>query len=117
MKPIQFSCQIEDVRALKDRTLLIKLETQELPSDETARIFDLMQTQLWVALAEVELKESDLEIPEGAVEFKGDKTPSQRLRSRLYVYYKHTHGNDVGFMSWYEKVLDEFGNKYLEKLT
>lgn len=117
MKPIQFSCQIEQVKANKDRTLTVKLETQELAPEDTARIFALMERQIWCALAEVDIKAEDLDIPESVPEFKGDKTPSQRLRSRMFVYYKETHGNTEGFKNWYENALEKLGGQYLDKLN
>ena len=45
------------------------------------------------------------------------KTPSQRLRSRLFVYYKETKKTEKGFNSWYADALDQIGNSYLEKLN
>ena len=96
---------------------MIRLETQELSPEDTAQVINLMQRQLWVAFAETDIKPSDLEIPESTPEFKGDPTPSQRLRNRLYAYYKESRHSDDGFKSWYEGVLDDLGKKYLEKLT
>lgn len=117
MKPIQFSCQIDKVSANNDRTLSLKIETQELNAQEGSRVLELMQKQIYVAMAEIPLQEADLEVPEASPEFRGDKTPSQRLRGRLYCYYKDIHGKDEGFIGWYEKTLDTIGQRYLEKLN
>ena len=112
---IQFSSQIESVKANKDHTLTIKMETQELSADETSKIFEQMGKQIWVAMADVALKANDLDIPESMTEIN-EKTPSQRLRDRMYVYYKETHKSDTGFRAWYDTALESIGNKYLEKL-
>jgi hypothetical protein len=111
---IQFSAQIDDVKANKDRTLRIKVDTQELTAEETAHIFALFEKQIWIAMAETELTKDDLNIPEVVDEFD-KKSPSQRLRDRMFVYWKEKHpSND--FESFYRQKLDEYGLKYLEAL-
>lgn len=112
---IQFSCQIDAVSAKNDRTLSIKLGTQELSANETSRIFYLMEKQIWVAFAETPLTKEDLNIPEVQVE-KGRKTPSQRLRDRMFVYFKESK-KEGRFDDWYERSLEQIGDKYLEKLV
>lgn len=117
MKPIQFSSIIDSVKANKDRSLTIKLETQELDAEDTSRIFSLMGLQIWNCMAEVPVKDDDLDVPESIPEFKGDKTPSQRLRDRMFVYYKETKGKTDGFREWYESALEKIGGAYLDKLN
>ncbi len=112
---IQFSCQVESIKANKDRTLSIKLEGQELPPEETAHIFALMEKQIWVALAETPISKEDLNIPE-VVDEMDKKSPSQRLRDRMFVYFKEK--KVVGdFDGWYKKSLEKIGENYLEKLN
>lgn len=116
MKPIQFSALIEKVSANKDRTLGIKLDTQELNADETSKIFSLFEKQIWLAMAEVPVRNEEFDAPE-SVEFKKDKTPSQRLRDRLYVYFTQMGGKKEDFKVWYEKEFEKIGNSYLDKLN
>ncbi len=116
MKPIQYSAQITKVSACDDRTLDIKLNTQELGSDDASQILSLMQKQIYVAMQELPMKAEDIDVPETAAEFKLDKSPSQRFRNRLWVYYKGIHGSDEGFRGWYDKTLDTLGQRYLSKI-
>lgn len=111
---IQFSAQIDDVKANKDRTLRIKIDTQELTAEDTAHIFELFEKQIWIAMAETSLTKTDLAIPEVVDEFD-KKSPSQRLRDRLYVYWKEQKvgGN---FDDFYKKKLDEYGQRHLDAL-
>jgi hypothetical protein len=113
---IQFSAQIDGVTAKKDRTLSIKLGTQELSPDETSHIFEHAGKQIWVALAQTSLLREDLDIPE-VVNDMDKKTPSKRLRDRMAVYYKETHGTFEGFDDWHKKTLESIGQKYLDKLN
>lgn len=113
---IQFSAQLDGVTQKKDRTLSIKLGTQELLPEETAKIFEHGGHQLWVALAENAVRREEIVIPE-AVEDLDNKSPSQRLRDRMAAYYKETKGNFEGFDEWYRKSLERIGQSYLDKLN
>lgn len=115
MKTIQFSALIEKCKANKDKTLDITISTQELAPEDTAHIFSLFERQIWCALAETELTKQDIDIPEKLVE-KGQKTPSQRFRDRLFVYWQSTYKQKTGFDQYYERILDELGQHYLDKL-
>jgi hypothetical protein len=52
MKPLQFSCIIDGITAKADKTLQIKLGTQELEPDEVAKILAFRGLQIWVAMTE-----------------------------------------------------------------
>ncbi len=82
---IQFSCQMTGISSRMDRTLLIKLNTQELSSDEASKIHDLIGRQIWVGLAETAI--TKLDVPDELSEFEGQKSTSERLHAVLYVYW------------------------------
>lgn len=109
MKTAQFSAIIDGVSKKKDSTLSIKLGTQELSSEETATIFDFGNQQIWVAFAEVFLKESDLEIPDFIPEYKGQKPFSQRLAEVLHVLWEQQPDKKG-------KTSRQFYESYMEKL-
>jgi len=101
MKTAQFSAQIDGVTAKKDRTLSVKLGTQEMQSEDSAFLLSLMEKQIWVAVSETPLTHEDLEIPEVIMEFKNDKSPSSRLRAVLFVYYtKHSESLGKSWEVW-----------------
>jgi hypothetical protein len=112
---IQFSAQIDSAKANNDMTLTFKVETQELSPTETSQIFSLFQKQIWIALCETEITHQDLNIPE-KVDPLDEKSPSQRLRDRLFVFWKERKvSND--FDSWYKSQLEKIGQSYLDKLN
>ena len=86
-----------------------------MSSEDTAKIFALFQKQVWVAFAETPLTKEDLNIPE-VVDALDKKSPSERLRSRMYVYWKEKKVSD-DFDGWYKTSLEKYGEKYLEKLN
>ena len=115
MNPIQFSALIDSAKANKDKTLTLQVETQELSSEDVAKIFELFQRQIWVAFAETPLTREQLNIPE-VVDEIDKKSPSQRLRNRMYVYHQST-GKKADFDGWYRTQIEKLGEKYLEKVS
>lgn len=103
MLKLQFSAQINGVNAKPDRTLSVKLGTQELSADEASYLFDLMGKQIWVGLAETEIE--SLDVPEVMPEMNGDKTPSQRLRGLLYALWENKTDKSEPFPRWYENYM------------
>lgn len=112
---VQFSAQIDSAKANNDRTLSLKVDTQELSAEDTAHIFSFFQKQIWIALSETTISKQQLNIPE-VMEEMDKKSPSQRLRDRMFVYFKEkkVEGN---FDDWYKKSLEKIGENYLEKLN
>ncbi len=115
MKPIQFSAQIEKLTANSDKTVSLKIGSQELPASDVGLLVEMFEKQIWIALAETPIKETDLEIPEVLPDIKDEPSPSKRLKNRLFVYWKEKKPTD-DFLLWYIKQLDNFGQKYLDAL-
>lgn len=112
---LQFSAQIEEVKRNKDRTLRLKIDTQEIPPSESAHIFELQDKQIWIAFAETEITKENLNIPE-VIDPLDSKSPSQRLRDRMFVYFKEKKV-EGDFDSWYKTQLEKYGQKYLGYLN
>ena len=94
----------------------LKLGTQELSPAETAEIFEMGNRQIWCALAEVPVKPDDLQVPEIMTEFKNDKSPSQRLRNVLFVYWTtHVKGQEE-WEPFYSRKVDGIIEHIKEKL-
>ncbi len=104
--PVQFSAIIDGVSKKKDGTLSIKLGTQELGPEETSKIFEMGNRQVWIGIAETAI--TKLDIPEEMTEFPNDKSLSERLRGVLYVYWNEKTDKTQSF--------DEFRKVYMEKI-
>ena len=100
---------------MADKSLRLQVDTQELDKDEKAKVFDLHDMLGWFIFSRAEIKDEDLGLPEIKPEFN-EKSPSQHLRNRLWVYYTKTHNNLDGFDDWYKKEMDRIGQHYLDKL-
>ena len=116
-KTLQFSTIIDGVNLKKDGTLSIKLGTQELSPDDTAQIFAMGNKQVWCALSETLISKDKLNIPESLMEFKSDKSPSQRLRNTLFVYWKEkVEGTGTDWDEYYKKKMESIIDYIKEKL-
>jgi hypothetical protein len=112
---ISFQAELEDIKARKDHTLAIKVSTNELTSEDTAYIFSMFQKPLFMAIADTGIER--LDVPDDLVEFKDEKSPSKRLKSVMFIYFKQKMSGKQGdFNKWYENYLDELRNKFLDKL-
>jgi len=114
MIKLQFSALIDGINAKKDRTLAIKLGTQELSSEESSHLFDLMGKQLWVGIAETPIE--ILDVPETLPEMHGDKTPGQRLRGLLYVLWENKTDKKRTFPQFYEDYMFKLCEQLKAKL-
>lgn len=115
MKHIQFAVIIDGVTKKKDSTLSLKLGTQELLPEDTANIFEMGNKQVYCTLSATEVKIDDLNIPETMMEFKSDKSPSERLRNALYVYWENKR-KDLDWDTFYKQQMDKFIGHVKEKI-
>ena len=114
----QVSAHISKVVTMGDRSLRLQVDiTRELSPDENARVFALYNTPGFFIFKNAELQEQDLvELPDEKPEFKNQKSSSEILRNRLYVFYKDKYGNDNGFEDWRKKEMLRIGQHYLDKI-
>lgn len=107
MKKIQIFTFIDGVTKKKDGTLSIKLGTQEMSPEETSMIFAFGNQQIWTAFSETEMTPNDIKLPDFTPEFKGEKSPSQRLKACVYRLWETTDK---------KKTSEEFYRDYMEKI-
>jgi hypothetical protein len=106
---------ISKVTTMADKTVRLQVDCQEMNSDDMTILFSLNGKLGHFFFREAFFTDVDNEkLPELKID-KGEKTPSQRLRSRLFVYYTEvTNGKKEDFNIWYDRELAKIGEKYLE---
>jgi|ERR1035437_4259592 hypothetical protein len=114
MIKLQFASQIESVNAKADKTLSIKIGTQELSPDDASYLLSMMGNVVWVGIAETEIK--SLEVPDVIPEFKGEKSPSQRLKAIIYVLWKEKTDQKEAFPRYYDSYLSKIIEQLKTKL-
>ncbi len=90
----------------------LRFSTQELSAEQFSELKTHLNAFGWLVFAEAGVKDSD--VPKEIVEDK-DKTPSKRLRSTLFVYWKEKV-NDGDFDKFYRSKVEAFIETIKEKL-
>jgi len=108
---IELKSQIEAIQTRKDNTLKVVLGTQELSPTECGKLFALMNKLCSIGIAPNDLTPEEIETLQNAKlsidDVPNGKTPSQRLRAVLFVYWQQ---HETGFDKF-----DTFYQDYMEK--
>ncbi len=113
-KTVIFEGGVNKVSTLSDGSLSINIHTQELPDDTMMRIFNLRKKPGMVMISSEGISEEDIKLVEeytSEFEVGKGKTPSQRLRSVLYVVWEQGD-QKYDFPIWYETQMERIINKY-----
>lgn len=118
MKTVQCSAQIDKISSRKDRTLSVVLNTQEMSPEETAQLFDFQGLQIWVAFAETAMTYNDITVPDVMITNDDTKSPSERLRAVMYIYYKQNEKKlNKPFDTFYRETMEKYIELIKERLT
>ena len=105
---------ITGIASKVDGSVKVTLETRELPAQEAANLFALRNQESWAVLSPNQLSEVNLP-KEKADPSLGTKTPSQRLRNVLYVYWQQ-HGKQGNFEEYYRIQIEKIIEQLKERL-
>lgn len=102
---------ITSIRSKVDRSIGFSCETPELNNEEKAEFFGLQGLNLNLTIEPTDTDEKE------TMEIKtemDEKTPSQRLRSVLFLLFKQQGGDD--FNSFYRKTMERCIEQFKSKL-
>jgi hypothetical protein len=105
---------LDGVTPRKDGSLSLRFVTQEMSKDDIVAAMEYYQSFGYLLFKENEINMA--EIPEGNAILDGGKSPSKRLKDRMFVAYRETHEDSTGFNAWYERQLEKIGSQYLDRL-
>lgn len=117
MKAITCDVILSGIRTRADGSISLTLVTPELEAEDITAFASLRNTNLKILIQPVDGKPVELK------EIKGEfdtKTPSQRLRSVLYVLWKETDGTGE-FEDFYRRrmnaIIDKIKEKFPDRTT
>jgi hypothetical protein len=114
-EPIQVPVIVAGLQTKVDGSVKITLETGELNNDQAGELYGMRNCAAWAVIAPDSIKE--MNIPKEEVDpALGSKTPSQRLRNVIFVYWKEK-GSNGDFDDFYKKQLEFVIEQYKEKLS
>lgn len=118
MEGILFKANVKKVSTLVDGSLTVSLDTPEMSNDEAAKLLSLRKVQELVYISpKQKIDGAIMDTIDGTdIEVSGGKSPSKRLRDRLFVYWKRFPGIYQDFEMFYQHELDVFGQSFLDKL-
>lgn len=99
---------VEGISTLKDGGVSMRFHTQELNDAQTAELLRMNGKFGWIALKESELSGNDFEGLEDVRKDLSGKSPSQRLRSVIYVAYSQRGNNSITFEQFYAQKMEQF---------
>jgi len=119
---LQIPGTIEKVMSMRNRVIRIVFDSQEARSDEeVASIMTKVEKFGWLCFlaGENNIQPEDIsDLPELPKSDPDEKSPSKRLRDRMFVYWKEKGLEDKkDFNSWYIGQLDKLGQGYLDKIN
>ncbi len=117
----QAPADIMKIETMASGGVRIVVDTAELTdNEELAKLFQLKKGQRgWFLFKSSEIAQDDLnleELPTIVAEEGEKKTPSERLRGVLFVYWKNVKGGKGDFNGFYRNVIEQLINMYKEKL-
>ena len=118
MKTFQLPAQLEGYRSLKDRTLKLSFETNELSPEQMANIHYSLNKIGYLAFAPDPFTTKEItDLDNLKVEYDdSDKTPSQRLRAVLYRLWEQTPEGYKTFNDFYNSKMEGFITHLKSKL-
>ena len=119
MKTFQLPAQLEGYRSMKDRTLKLSFETNELTPEQMANIHYSLNKFGFLAFSPDALATQELtEIDNLKVEYSDTgKPPSQRLRAVLYRLWEQTPEGYKTFNDFYNSKMEVLITHFKDKLV
>lgn len=100
------SCLIGSIRSLKDGSVNISLETQELSPEKAASLFALRNQIAVVYISSKEIDRREIENVDKINPELGGKTQSQRIRNTLFMLHSENPEGFDDFNSYYKHKTD-----------
>jgi hypothetical protein len=109
--------QIECITSRRDKTVKITLGSQELAPSQAAELFMLNQKFCFMAIKEETFQDDEVALLDNLkADLDTNKTPSQRLRSILYINYQQKGDGYKDFNTYYLAKMDQICDHFKSKL-
>ena len=111
---VAFSCGIGKVATKADRTLSIQLNSQELPPEHMAKIFELRDKHCVAVICPFEEEPEPIDLAE--FEIPKDKSPSKRMKAVIYRLWEKDNKGYNDFELFYLNRMEQLITMLKEKL-
>jgi hypothetical protein len=118
MKGILLACVIDKITTLKDKSVKITIDTQELSPQNAGEIFTLMNTLATVYISPSEITSREMAQVDAIEPEMPGKSPSQRMRNVLFILWKQDGEGfrefDMYYLKKMEDIINEMKNNILQ---
>lgn len=110
MKKLLFPAIIESVSSRKDKTLAIKVGSNEMSPDKAALIMSMNQEAVFVYIKANDIQDDETKMVDGleADLYDSQKSQSKRIRSVLYLLWKKENEGFEEFKSYYKNKTEKY---------
>ncbi len=108
MKGILIAAMVNTIRSLKDGSITISLETQELSPAKAGEIFSLRGRLVTVYLSPSDISSKELSLVDSIEPDMPGKSPSQRMRNVLWILFKQDAEGYEDFPHYYERKMNTY---------
>ena len=119
MPKLVLPVSVETIATRHDGSVKIVMGTYELNTQSAVKLFDLRKSEALMYLSSDNISQEELDALDGfklEAEKTDGKTPSQRLRAVLYVYWKQHKQKDIDFDIFYLKYMNRTIERIKDKL-
>ena len=113
MKSIQVRTNLTSIRSRKDGSLGLSFETPELTPQEKVLFMELQNVECETTITPIDLEDKTPDVIKKGMD---NKSPSQRLRDTLFVWYKQDGSTEL-FNNWYSQKMEKLIDWVKSKLT
>jgi len=113
MRAVQFPAQLQKIATRVDGSINISLDTQELSGMDMAELFSYRSLLGYVTFTPN--AETIVDVPKETVE-DNSKSPSQRLRSVLFIAWKQSDKKFDTFSQYYDVQMERIINQIKVRL-
>lgn len=108
--------QITSIRSLKDKTIRVQIDLQELDASRLSNLFSFIDAFSKIYISNENITQDEADIIDAEVLDNESKSPSQRLRNVLYRYWEQDHKGYEDFNLYYRFMMSQITEAYKQKL-
>ncbi|MFA5307453.1 MAG: hypothetical protein WC365_08450 [Candidatus Babeliales bacterium] len=118
MSTVILHADFAGLKTKSNHTLDLTFNSSEIPSEQAAILLPLLHTTGYLAFKIGNFTDVEIDdIPEPKPEFSKQKSPSERLRNVLFVYFTQQGGLKENFEPWRIGEMEKMINGWKEKLS
>jgi hypothetical protein len=116
MKGILIACIVEKITTLKDKSVKLVLETQEITPSRAGELFTLLNSLATVYISPAEVSQREIAQADAIEPEMPGKSPSQRMRNVLFLLWQQDQEGFKVFDMYYQHKMEKYINELKQNL-